>query len=317
MYGCERSKVWRHLHDKTAHSHAGRPCFLTAKEEKDLVRCCQVLVDFGVCADMDVVGKVVRHYLQASGRPSPFQEGIQGRKWWQNFLQRWPELCERKPVHLTVQRAIAATAENISQFFDKLTHFKTIGLLDLSYADLGQRLWNCDETGICTSVSARRVLVKRGTRVVSEVVCGSGREHITTLFCGSAVGERLPPYVVYKGRQLTMAGRLYSVSSSGWMETPHFQEWFEKLFLPAVEYLTKKGPVVVFLDGHNSHTALQLIGRAKAKKTTIYCLPLHTTHLLQPLDLAVFGPLKSVWRKSVREHKLATNATQISKHIFP
>ena len=26
VYGCERSKVWRHLHDKTAHSHAGRPC---------------------------------------------------------------------------------------------------------------------------------------------------------------------------------------------------------------------------------------------------------------------------------------------------
>ena len=110
---------------------------------------------------------------------------------------------------------------------------------------------------------------------------------------------------------------IYSVSSSGWMETPHFQEWFEELFLPAVEDLTKTGPVILFLDGHNSHTALELISRAKAKKITIYCLPPHTTHLLQPLDLAVFGPLKSVWRKSVREHKLATNATQISKHVFP
>ena len=233
-----------------------------AKEEKDLVRCCQVLADFGVCADRDVVGKVVRDYLQASGRPSPFQEGTPGRKWWQNFLQRWPELCERNPEHLTVQRAIAASLENISQFFGKLhTYFKTKGLLDLSYADLGQRLWNCDETGICTSVSARRVLVKRGTRGVSEVGCGSGREHITTLFCGSAVGERLPPYVVYKAATIdygwTVGGpphTLYSVSSSGWMETPHFQEWFEKLFLPAVEDLTKTGPVILFLDGHTVKT---------------------------------------------------------------
>lgn len=161
---------------------------------------------------------------------------------------------------------------------------------------------------------------------MSEVGCGSGREHITTLFCGSAVGGRLPPYVVRAetiDSGWTVGGppsTLYSVSSSGWMETPHIQEWFNKLFLPAVENLVKSGPVILFLDGHNghnSHTALQLIGMARAKKITIYCLPPHTTHLLQPLDVAVFGPLKCVWRKSVREHKLATNATQISKHVFP
>ena len=76
------------------------------------------------------------------------------------------------------------------------------GLLESNFADLGQRLWNCDETGICTSVVARKVIVKKSTRVVSEVGCSSGREHITALFCGSAIGERLPPYVVYKAETI-------------------------------------------------------------------------------------------------------------------
>lgn len=51
-------------------------------------------------------------------------------------------------------------------------------------------------------------------------------------------------------------------------------------YLPAVEDLMKTGPVILFLDGHNSHTVLDLIGRAQARKITIYNLPPHTTHLL-------------------------------------
>ena len=44
--------------------------------------------------------------------------------------------------------------------------------------------------------------MKRGSRVVSEIGTGSGGEYLTALFCGSAVGERLNPYVVYKSEKL-------------------------------------------------------------------------------------------------------------------
>ena len=71
-----------------------------------------------------------------------------------------------------------------------------------------------------------------------------------------------------------------------------FQEWFEKLFLPAVEDRTKTGPVILFLDGHNSHTALELAYWQSNGKENYNPLPA-TTHYT-PLDLAVFGPLKSV-----------------------
>ena len=57
-------------------------------------------------------------------------------------------------------------------------------------------------------------------------------------------------------------GALYSASSSGWMESANFVNWF-KMFLKQVEYLLKDGPVVLFVDGHHSHIMLEPINLQK------------------------------------------------------
>ena len=121
---------------------------------------------------------------------------------------------------------------------------------------------------------------------------------------GAADGTRLPPYILYKGCNLFLrwigggpAGRLYGVSKSGWMEGDNFITWFKKLFLPAVDHLLLTGPVVLFLDGHHSHLSLELIHTAKEKGVHLYCFPPHTTHILQPLDVGVYGPVKQAWNK--------------------
>ena len=68
---------------------------------------------------------------------------------------------------------------------------------------------------------------------------------IFVLGCASASGERLPPYILYKGKNLYTswtsggpAGTLFGVSDSGWMERANFLDWFKKLFLPAIQHLT-------------------------------------------------------------------------------
>ena len=38
---------------------------------------------------------------------------------------------------------------------------------------------------------------------------------------------------------------------------------------------------------------------------------------MQPLDVSVFGPLKSCWRKVLKEHQLATCAAIVTKEDFP
>lgn len=72
---------------------------------------------------------------------------------------------------------------------------------------------------------------ERGVKNVHETGGGSGREYITILACGSAIGEKLPPYNVYKGKHLMTnhtqgepPGTRYSMSDSGWMEGANFIE---------------------------------------------------------------------------------------------
>lgn len=101
------------------------------------------------------------------------------------------------------------------------------------------------------------------------------------------------------------------------MDGPNFLSWFNKLFLPAVQHLTETGPVLLFLDGHHSHISLELIRKARENNITIMCLPPNTTHLLQPLDLSVFAPLKKAWKSILKQYKLETRGQTVSKEVFP
>ena len=112
-------------------------------------------------------------------------------------------------------------------------------------------------------------------------------------------------------------GALYSASSSGWMESANFISWFKKMFLKQVEYLLKDGPVVLFVDGHHSHITLELINLAREYKVHLMCLPPNLTHILQPLDISVFHPLKQAYFKILKEYKLETLAENVTKAVFP
>ena len=101
------------------------------------------------------------------------------------------------------------------------------------------------------------------------------------------------------------------------MERPHFLEWFKKLFLPAVSSILQKGQVILFMDGHASHINLELIALARERGVILFCLPSHTTHVLQPLDVGVYGPLKRCWSKILKEHKMETCAVMVNKTNFP
>ena len=186
------------------------------------------------------------------------------------------------------------------------------------------RLWNCDKTVFCTSPAAIKLLAQRGSRTVHEIGGNSGHQYITVLCGGCASGERLPPFILYKGKNIYKrwieggpAGTLYGVTDSGWMDAPNYLSWFTKLFLPAVAHLTKTAPVFLIQDGHHSHISLELIRRARDNNIVILCLPPNTTHLLQPFDIAVFAPIKKEWKKILKQYKLETKRQKVSKEVFP
>ena len=208
----------------------------------------------------------------------------------------------------------------MDQWFNRVeSYLKSINLLDS--ADISSRLWNADEIGFCTGASSSLVLARKGSRTVHETCGGSGQEFYTVLAAGAADGTRLPPFLLYKGAHLYArwtkngpAGALYGVSGSKWMEGANFKNWFEKLFVPAVSSLLSTGAVVLFVDGHHSHLTMELI---QAARSHLFCLPPHTTHILQPLDVGVYGPVKKTWKSILKEHRLTTLAGHVTIEDFP
>lgn len=101
------------------------------------------------------------------------------------------------------------------------------------------------------------------------------------------------------------------------MEAANFKRWFEKMFVPAVKHLTATSPVVLIFDGHHSHISIELINTARRSNIHLLCLPPHSTHLLLPLDVGVFGPAKATWKKLLKEHQIETCAGTVTKEDFP
>lgn len=170
-----------------------------------------------------------------------------------------------------------------------------------------QNIYNVDETGFITDAASEYVLARRGSQNVYQSTGGSGREQVTVCITGNAAGLFLPPMVVYKGKHLysswCMGGpdrTRFAVSDHGWMEKVVFIDYFTNLFLPESARLSDiSSPRILIFDGHTSHVSLSLAVKAKEHNVVLLRLPSHLTHVLQPLDKAVFGEVKREWRKKL------------------
>ena len=115
--------------------------------------------------------------------------------------------------------------------------------LDPHDAATAARLWNCDKTAFCMSVSAKKLIARREAKAVCEIGGGSGHEYTTycTLWskCFWSTAASIHPL---QGQEhvskMGPAAAVYGVTDYGWMDAANFLSWFLKLFVPAVSHLT-------------------------------------------------------------------------------
>jgi len=94
----------------------------------------------------------------------------------------------------------------------------------------------------------------------------------------------------------TSPGTVTIGNESGWMTSECFLLYLEH-FSKYVKS-TPGCPVLLLLDNHASHVSLQAINYSRENHITMLGFPPHTTHKLQPLDVAVFGPLKTYYSQA-------------------
>jgi hypothetical protein len=105
------------------------------------------------------------------------------------------------------------------------------------------------------------------------------------------------------------------VSDNGWTTDILGLCWLQKCFIPAIQRRQRGGYVLLILDGYGSHLAPAFDTTCKDNNIIPIYMPPHSSHLLQPLDVGCFGPLKRAYG-SLIEQKARLGFNTIDKLDF-
>ncbi|GFO14005.1 pogo transposable element with krab domain [Plakobranchus ocellatus] len=276
------------------------------------------MADWGWGFSATELRDLIQDYVKANKMDTQFLDGLPGSDWMANFLQRHPEISRRTTEHLSRGRKEAEDPEILAHWFALLDEILT----KAGVKDHPHQIFNADESGFVTDPKSDIVLARRGARRVNQTIGGSGKEQITVNCAGSAADNALPPYIVYKGKNLyrdwvqgAPAGSLFNTSLNGWMESEHFFEWFKEQFLTNTQELSNLSRILIF-DGHLSHLSVEIVKCARKNNVVLLRLPAKLTHLLQPFDKTVFRPVKQQWQRLLKQHA-RTHRGPVSKAMFP
>lgn len=127
------------------------------------------------------------------------------------------------------------------------------------------------------------------------------QEWVTTIECISATGEKIPPMIIFKGTNLLTTwspqplppGWMFSCNESGWTSNYHGMGWIEHFDARTQGNLRSPDEYrLIICDGHDSHISAKMVNYCIQNHIDLLLLPPHSSHLMQPLDVAIFGPLK-------------------------
>ena len=313
-YNVPKSTLNRKVCGKQMKSAGGQTC-LTTVEEQQIVNHLIVVSDWGFPFSKLDIRIVVKSYLDMSNRQIiKFKNNLPGEDWARSFIKRYakqirPRLCQNIKTSRSEMKK-----DDFVKYFDNLKDV----VKDLP----ADNILNYDETNLADDPGQERLIFKRGKKY-PERVMNYTKGSISIMFCGTASGELLPVYVVYKAANMwttwTAGGpksARYNRSKSGWFESVSFNDWFRTVVLPWAR--KKEGKKVVIGDNLSSHFSPDIMKLCEENNISFVCLVPNSTHLTQPLDVAFYGPLKRKWRKILKLWKMKNpSLTSLPKNEFP
>ncbi|KZZ95587.1 DDE superfamily endonuclease, CENP-B-like protein [Ascosphaera apis ARSEF 7405] len=241
-----------------------------------------------------------------------------GANWIRGYRKRNPSITSLLGVRLDHKRVDGTQYDIMKTFYDRFHEIQA------RYKVKPQNIWNVDETGLHAGRGSNgRVLgenrgKKRTFKRDPEV-----REWVTVIECINAVGGRIRPFVIFKGQEIqntwfnaeSPAWR-YTCSMNGWTSNDIGKDWVMNSFLKEAVSTTNHTHSILVMDNHASHTSLEIEIECKLRNVHIIFLPPHSSHILQPLDLSYFGPLKAKCRNFINSISELTDAQPIKKWRF-
>ncbi|CAF4033684.1 unnamed protein product, partial [Rotaria sp. Silwood2] len=249
-----------HVNTLVLYEEVGRPTKFTKLEEEYLEQAALILQEWGQPLTIDEFLNLAKQYAASLNKSQLFPSGAPTYDWFRSFLKRHQNFVLKKSRPLEKKRA-SITMEQVDGWFDLL--YKIIQ--DNNLVDRPGQVFNCDETGLSDCISYSKVLVRRQTHNAFRSQGGTGGKAYTSLmFCVSATGYLLPPFVIYKSKRLYQEwcsggppDTGYSNSENGWIDQQLFYEWFDQIFLQRTKDLPR--PLVLIVDGHGSHFKVETL----------------------------------------------------------
>jgi hypothetical protein len=149
------------------------------------------------------------------------------------------------------------------------------------------------------------------------------REWVTAIECTSASGWAVPPMIIFDGkvhisswytdelpRDWTIA-----VSENGWTNDSLGLAWLTDVFEKHTKDRTKGVYRLLILDGHGSHSTPEFDLFCSEHLIITLCIPPHSSHLLQPLDVSCFAVLKRSYGRQI-EDLMRVGVNHIDKSDF-
>jgi hypothetical protein len=267
--------------------------YLTPCEEKAVVNFLLQMAEFGQPVPIKHIPSLAFSVARKRSTNKP-----PGKNWARAFERRHPELKARRSWALDWDRY---------NIYDKVLHwFGVIGKVLHDQAILPENVYNMDETGVMLSIlGSVKVLISkddlrsyRGARVKLTVV--------TAIECVSADCSYLNPMIIWptsihraNWTTYLAPGWHYAYSESGYTDSKINLEWLRRVFDPQTKERANHKPRNLICDGFGTHGTLKILEFYFKNNIFLCRLPSHTSHKLQPYDIALFALLKAAYRGQV------------------
>jgi len=226
---------------------------------------------------------------------------IVGDHWAQRFLNRHPEYFIRKQQTIDADRKNAHDPANIRSWFEKYN-----AVCQQYHIHPGDQ-YNFDETGFRIGIGRDQFIITRDPNYPVYLGSATNRELVTVCETISGDGVVLPPMIIVPGvihQQPWYTGTsipddyLVGTSETGYTNDELTMKWLQHF--QRFSYQRLRGPYrLLLLDGFGSHLTKQFLDYCDHDKIIVFCLPPHTSHVLQPLDVVVFQPYKHYHAEAV------------------
>ncbi|KAJ3542019.1 hypothetical protein NM208_g4316 [Fusarium decemcellulare] len=241
-----------------------------------------------------------------------------GKRWAHNFVTRHHELKTRFFRKYDYQRAKCEDPTVLRDWFRLVAN--TIA----KYGIRSDDIWNFDETGFLMGMIATGMVVTGSERRSKpKSVQPGNREWITVIQAINAEGWAIQPFIIGAGQyhlanwyqDSNLPGDwAIATSPNGWTDNNIGLEWL-KHFDRCTSNRSVGSYRLLILDGHESHHSVDFERYCEEKKIITLCMPAHSSHLLQPLDVGYFNLLKDAYGREI-EHLMRCSVTHISKTEF-